>query len=72
MVLFLFFSFETFFSVFSFCLTFSASMKLGETVKPISVLKAWLCVGVSLYSLRVLCSFGGRAGSEVSKVSIFP
>ena len=49
--------FETNFSVFSFCLTFSVFMNLGETVTYFRL------EGVSLYesaTMQFTCGFGGR------------
>ena len=60
-------------SVFSFCLTFSVSVKLGETVtywglEDVSSRNKCSLVGTK----HVLCGFGGRAGSNVNRSHIFP
>lgn len=51
------------FLVFSFCLTFSVSMKLGEIA---NALRDCSYMSVPLCNLRVPSNFGGGAGSEVS------
>lgn len=65
--LFLFIALDS--SVFSLCLTFSVSMKLGETDAG-PHLEGKSCVRISLCSLFVPSSSGGRAGSEVRKDSV--
>ena len=65
--IFLFFSFETNSSLFSFCLTLSVSMVLGETVTCSSLEGVSLC-----WSLLVSSDFGGRAGSQVNMGHFFP
>ena len=68
---FLFLSFETYSPVFSFCLHFSISVKLHETVTYPSLEGVSLC-GSFLCSLCVPTGFGGKAGSEVSTVTSSP
>ena len=62
--------FETYFSVFPFCLTFSVFMKIVETVTFL-VLKVCPCMWVALCSLHVPSNFGERAGFEVSRDAYF-
>lgn len=56
---------------FLFCLTSVFLMKLGETLIAL-VLKSCACMGASLFSLSLPSGFGGRTGSELSRVISFP
>ena len=58
-------SVETSSSAFSFCLTFSASMNLHETVVICYSPEGCPYVAVSLYRLHFPPAFGGRAGFDL-------
>lgn len=58
-------SVETNSSAFSVCLTFSVSVKLGETFTCFFHKGTIPCMGASLYCLHVPHGFGGNAGSDV-------